>query len=85
MHVQDAVAPRDLLQRKGQGQLQDAERPLLLCVTRGAILKVERTDRRSNMTWRITAPPDSHGAVTFALPVTDRGRRSHWPRKPRMG
>ena len=78
MHVQDAVAPRDPLQRKGKGQLQDAERPILLCVTRGAILNVDRTDR-SNMPWRITAPPDSNEAVTFALPVTDRGRRSHWP------
>ena len=65
MHVQDAVAPRDPLQR--EGQLQGAERPLLLCVTRGAVLKVEWAGRRSNTPWRITAPPDFQRGCDLCL------------------
>ena len=48
------VASRDPVQREGQGQLQDPERPLLFCVTAGAVLKVERKDRTGSMSWRIT-------------------------------
>ena len=48
------MAPRDTVRREVQGQLPDPERPLLFRVAGDAVLQVERTDRRSNMPWRIT-------------------------------
>ena len=39
------MAHRDPVQREGQGQLQDPERPLLFRVAGGAVLKVGRKDR----------------------------------------
>ena len=81
MNAPDAVAPRDPLQREGQGRLEDPERPLLLRVARDAVLKVERTDRTGSILWGIVVPPDSNGTVTFAVPVTEncdaQGSRPH--------
>ena len=39
-------------------------------VTGGAIVKAQRTDKPSNIPWRITVRPDSNGDVTIVLPVT---------------
>ena len=70
MYAQDAVAPRDQLQREGQGQLQDPERPLLLCIARDAVPKAQRTDQTGSIPRRITALSDSSGVVTFGRSVT---------------
>ena len=39
-------------------------------VTGGAILRAQRMNKPSNISWRITVRPDSNGDVTVALPVT---------------
>ena len=70
MNAEDAVVPLEPVQREGQGQSQDSERPLLRLVVHDAVLKVERTDRRGGIPSRITALSDSNGAATFGPPVT---------------
>ena len=64
------MASRNPVQREGQGQLEGPERPLLLRVTGDAVLKAERTDKRGNIPWRSTAPPDSNGTGGIELPTT---------------
>ena len=39
-------------------------------VTGGEVLKAQRTDKPSNIPWRITVRPGSNGNVTVVLPVT---------------
>ena len=74
MHAPDAVAPRDPLQREGQGQLQDPERPLLHCVTGDAVLKADRT---SSIPRRITAQPDSDGVGSRVMTMHTRPVRCY--------
>ena len=38
-------------------------------VTGGSVRKAQRTDRPSNISWRITIKPDSTGDVTVVLPI----------------
>ena len=40
-------------------------------VTGGEVLKAQRTDKPSNIPWRITVRPDSNEDVTIILPVTE--------------
>ena len=40
-------------------------------VTGGAVMKAQRTDKPSNIPWRITVQPDSNGDVTVVLPITN--------------
>ena len=39
-------------------------------VTNGEVLKAQRIDKSSNISWRITVRPDSNADVSVALPVT---------------
>ena len=39
-------------------------------VTGGEVLKAQRTDKPSNIPWRITVRPDGNGDVTVELPIT---------------
>ena len=40
-------------------------------VTGGTVKKAQRTDKPSNIPWRITVQPDSNGNVTVVLPITN--------------
>ena len=40
-------------------------------VTGGAVRKAQRLEQGSNVGWRITVSPDSSGAVTIILPITE--------------
>ena len=40
-------------------------------VTGGTVKKAQRTDKPSNIPWRITVQPDSNGDVTVVLPITN--------------
>ena len=40
-------------------------------VTGGAVLKVQRLEQGSNIGWRIAVSPNSDGAVTIILPITE--------------
>ena len=39
-------------------------------MTNGEVLKAQRIDKSSNISWRITVRPDSNADVSVALPVT---------------
>ena len=39
-------------------------------MTNGEVLKAQRIDKSSNISWRITVRPDSNVDVSLALPVT---------------
>ena len=41
-------------------------------VTDGGVLKAQRVEKSSNISWRITVRPDSNADVTVVLPVTTR-------------
>ena len=41
-------------------------------VTNGEVLKAQRMDKSSNISWRITVRPDSNADVTVVLPVTTK-------------
>ena len=41
-------------------------------VTDGEVLKAQRVDKSSNISWRITVRPDSNADVTVVLPVTTK-------------
>ena len=78
MNAQDAVAPRDPLQREGQGQLQDPERPLFFCVAEDAVWETGLVDGGSDIprrVTRVTEPSESNRTLTVALPVTGDGRK----------
>ena len=40
-------------------------------VTGGTVMKAQRTDKPSNIPWRITVQPDSNGDVIVVLPITN--------------
>ena len=40
-------------------------------VTGGTVRKAQRLEQGSNIGWRITVSPDSSGAVTIILPITE--------------
>ena len=40
-------------------------------VTGGTVKKAQRLEQGSNVGWRITVSPDSSGAVTIILPITE--------------
>ena len=41
-------------------------------VTGGSVVKAQRTDKPSNIPWRITVRPESNGEVTIILPATTK-------------
>ena len=40
-------------------------------MTGGTVKKAQRLEQGSNIGWRITVSPDSSGAVTIILPITE--------------
>ena len=75
------MAHRDPVQREGQGQLQDPERPLPFRVAGAAVPKVGRKGRTGTMPLRITRKCRREA---FAWNPGDRRMQPRWGTDPQL-